>query len=269
MWDFFVNLVQYTTIRTEIMNKIFTLALVAFTASAFAQSPSLVVFQDYDGNPVANGTEVTYTDVATVPLMESKIEVGLSSGVPSSDVNLKRYELNQLAGTGNYFCWGLCYLEQTAGAKPFWDSTDPLFGMQPGTFTSNFHAYHKPYGAVGTQKFRYVWYDLNNPSDTAWLDITFVTDPVGIEELTDPVLEFSVFPNPANEGEASASVDLAGGTNGSIVLHNVLGEQLFVENVSSQTGLVTLPVQELGSGVYFVSVAIEGIMKRTERLVIR
>lgn len=253
------------------MKRLYTpISTLAFSALLFcsASAQNLMSFQDHNGNAIANGDMITYTDMASVVEMQSDVECAVN-GTSPRDVNVKRYELNVVVNTENYFCWGLCYLPQAAGSIPVWDSQDPIFGMTPNTFGTDFHAYHRPNSEVDCMTYRYVWYDLNNSLDSSWLDIQFCSTPVGIDELTNPVLAFSVFPNPVNGNTAIVNVALANDyQNGQIVLHNALGEEVLSKPIGSLNSTMDLGLDGVGNGVYFCSISIGGKLVSTERLVV-
>jgi hypothetical protein len=253
------------------MKKLFTLFSLGLILSWTTQevtAQNLMLFQDHLANPIANGTEITYTGSQADFELQSDVECALNGSV-SKDVNVRRYELNVLDSTLNYFCWGLCYLEQYAGTIPLWVSQDPLFAMTPGAFTTDFHAYFQPNNRVGSMKFRYVWYDLNNAADTSWLDIEFVTDPVGVDELANPVVEFELFPNPVVGNVLNVNVEMATlGESTAIVLHNVLGEEVLRESLNSANSVAALNISGIENGVYFCSIIQGGNLIASERLVV-
>ena len=244
------------------------LAGLLFGIAGNVNAQSLMSFQDSQGNPIANGTEVTYAAAADVPVITSDIECALNGSAPK-DINLKRYETTVLMGTQNYFCWGQCYLPQPAGSIPFWDSTDPLFNMQVNNFGTDFKAYHEPSSVVGSMSYRYVWYDMNNPSDSSWLDIVFDATPVGINEVSGPVASFTLFPNPTTSDVVTLDLALRSFEDGTaVILHNALGEEVLRAPVNGIESKFNLNLNGIGEGIYFCSVFSRGELFATERLVV-
>ena len=136
--------------------------------------------------------------------------------------------------TQNYFCWGVCYGPQDAGAIPAWSSLPQhSITMSPGVGYSNFGGYHSPMGQVGSSTYRFVWYDVGNPTDTVWVDIEFEANSVGIHEA------------------ATAQLGAA-----------VLSETI---RATQQT---TLIATELSPGVYFATLENNEALLATQRFVV-
>jgi hypothetical protein len=70
---------------------------------------------------------------------------------------------------------------------------------------------------------------------------------------------FAVFPNPTN-GIVNLALDMPNSGNAQVVVTNVLGEQVLVENRNFSTGAqrTTLDLSNLNDGVYFVNITSEG-----------
>ncbi|MEO5584579.1 MAG: T9SS type A sorting domain-containing protein [Flavobacteriales bacterium] len=218
---------------------------------------------------VVNGTTVQVN--AGVTDMDQLLGMGLSAENTSGTsrlVNVKRYETSVLHGTSNYFCWDVCYGERNAGAYPLWVAADPV-SMAAGEMANGFHAYYKPQVNTGTSTFRYVWYDMNSPNDSTWVDFEYnVTEASGIAEVVD-VRAFKVFPNPSTGGDITINYDLATATSGTqMELYNVLGERKLVQPISAAQGKITLREGELNSGVWFAVLKRNGKTLATKRLVV-
>lgn len=222
----------------------------------------------------ASGTSLNGTLVqVTEPVTDNGQIMGLSAFVEnvsgtSRTVNVKRYELDVPHGTGNYFCWDLCYGERNAGETPLWVSTDAI-PMNAGFIANGFHAYYKPYMTVGAATFRYVWFDVNSPNDSVYVDIQFNAMAVGITENPSPVRTFTAFPNPAVGNDVTLTYDLANGTDGmQLAVYNMLGERKFVRALNATQGKVVLSANELPAGVWFASLERNGKALMTKRVVV-
>ncbi|MBP8822306.1 MAG: T9SS type A sorting domain-containing protein [Flavobacteriales bacterium] len=218
---------------------------------------------------VVNGTTIQIT--AEVTDMDQLLGMGLNAENTSGTartINVKRYELDVLHGTTNYFCWDLCYGERNAGASPVWIGADPI-PMAAGATANGFHAYYKPKQYTGVSTFRYVWYDLAAENDSTWVDFVFnVTEPVGIEEVT-AVRTFSTWPNPATGSAITVSYDLATAATGDrLAVYNLLGERKLVKRLGASQGQVVIGEDELASGVWFAVLERNGKAMATKRLVV-
>ena len=241
-------------------------ASTAFPLIAGAQS--IVEVRNAGGN-VLNGTNVQ--------VVEAVGDMGQLMGFPAAvenisgtqrTVNVKRYEMNVPHGTGNYFCWDLCYGERNAGNSPLWIGADPVT-MAPGFIANGFHAYYKPYQMIGQATFRYVWYDTANENDSDWVDITFNATAAGVGEHASPVLGFDAFPNPATASDVTLNYELASITPGTrMAVYNVLGERKLVKALKSAQGKVVLREGELAGGVWFAVLERDGKALATKRVVV-
>lgn len=241
-------------------------AVLFFAASASAQ---IVEVRSSNGD-VLNGTLVQVSE----PVGDSGQTLGIGGAVENTSgsvrtINLKRYEMDVPHGTGNYFCWDLCYAERAAGASPLWVGADPI-PMNFGQIANGFHAYYKPYTNVGTATFRYVWYDVNTPNDSAWVDIQFNAMFVGISENVSPVRSFSAYPNPAISSDITINFDLNTPLAGTqLAVYNMLGERKLVRSLNVAQGKVVIGKDELPAGVWFASLEQNGRALATKRVVVQ
>lgn len=247
------------------MRKTITLSLIALAASAQAQ---FITLRDHHGD-VVNGTTVTYTGPASEITMEVHLETVLNGG-DDRVVNVKRYEMGVQPGTMNYFCWGVCYDAQEAGARPVWASL-PMHALQmtDGEVLTNFGGYHMPMGVEGTSTYRYVWFDIANPNDSVWADIVFQSNAVGIAETAGVVRNMNVFPNPSLGQNVEFQIDLADGLNGAVLtVYNMLGGRVSHTRLNAASSRTVLPVAGMAPGVYFASVERNGVALATKRFVV-
>ncbi|MBK8339366.1 MAG: T9SS type A sorting domain-containing protein [Flavobacteriales bacterium] len=174
------------------------------------------------------------------------------------------------AGTENYFCWGVCYGPQLAGDMPEWNAAaQHAVTLSPNTPVSNFSGYHVPNGIAGTSTYRFVWYDVGNPTDTAWVDIQFRTTGVGIDEANGVVGAFGVYPTPSAGSDLQLQLEVSGAVNElAVSVYNMLGERVETLPVRSNTNRIILPAAQLAPGVYFASVERAGAALTTKRFVV-
>src|SRR5690606_8995354 len=162
----------------------------------------------------ANGDEVNGTNLQVQQELNGDIGQILVQALDVQNItptqrtiNVKRYELTVLPGSQNYFCWGVCYDAAEAAERPFWVSQHPVV-LSSGQIISNFYGDYKPMGNPGTASFRFVWFDMDSPNDSTWVDITYTAlEPAGITE-TSAVRGFAAFPNPSVDGSISFNYDL-------------------------------------------------------------
>ncbi len=241
-----------------------SLSLLTLCGAAQAQ---LAELHDHLTGNVVNGQLLEHWGVNDTSSHEVDVHLILNGSV-NKTVNVRRYELSVVANTENYFCWGVCYGPQMAGALPVWNAQPQhAIPCQPGVMVTNFHAYHNPYGALGSSTYRYVWYDVANPTDSVWCDIRFQVTAVGVPELA--VKEFAAFPNPAIGQDVQLRLELNGDAAGAqVVVHNMVGEQVLLVPVRGASARITMPTAQLSPGMYFASLQRNGRAASSIRFVV-
>lgn len=236
--------------------------------SRLASAQGLVNIRDEEGNLV-NGTVIYHesqpsNSTDTVSLLTSLV------GSSTTTVNVRRYEVWPVAGTKNFYCWGVCFLPANVGTNPIWVSVENLT-LNPGLEYDNFHAYYKPQGQAGTMRFRFVWYDVANEfgADSSWVDIDFgQPGGVGLNEVPSGEVAFTTSPNPAigQDIQVNYSMDRAGMQQ--LVVYTMLGERVRRMNLPTTQGRVILPTADLVPGVYFANIERNGQVLSTRRLIV-
>lgn len=244
------------------MRQTLTLALLFAVSLLHAQG---LLTATYYGVDVTNSM-AGVTGPASIAEMEVDLAITLNGGT-NRTVGLRRYETDVVPGTANYFCWAECYIPQPAGAIPVWTAPDSQLLTAGATF-NGFHAYYRPNGQPGLSTFRYVWYALDDPTDTVYVDIPFQADVVGVDELDGRDVRFSMLPNPVSGGDVTFTFDAPVAKGGHVVLRNALGAlHLSLPVLPGQRSMV-VPVDRLGNGIWFASFAQNGREVATRRLVV-
>lgn len=240
----------------------FTLAL-----GSAMQAQEFIVLHDEAGNVVNGGLVVHYGD-AYAPVEEADVVATLVSGT-DRNVNMRRYELDVQPVTQNYFCWGVCYGPQDAGSLPVWNSLPQhSLVLVQGEPASNFHAYHVPLGNVGSSTYRYVWFDVNQPSDSVWVDIEFQSQAVSVEERVHSA-SLAIFPNPSKGADVQFNVEVTNMQDVmDLVVFNALGERVQTVTVRGGQSTVRLVTSSMVPGLYFASLQRSGTALVTQRFVV-
>lgn len=237
-------------------------------ALALTGSAQFAALTDASGAQV-NGQTIVHWSDQNSPHQSVPVLLQVNGGA-SRTVSVRRYELSVLPGTQNYFCWGVCYGPQDAGALPVWTAMPQhVVDCDPGVTVNNFQAYYSPQGALGSSVFRYVWFDTAAPADTVWCDIDFRTiNNVGLEEV-DPSATLGVFPNPSRGLDVQFAFELRHVDQAlELAVFNALGSR--VRTITVRPGQVSarLGTAELAEGLYFASLLQGGKALATQRFVI-
>ena len=90
------------------------------------------------------------------------------------------------------------------------------------------------------------------------------TDVTTIRDAEDEYSIMRAYPNPFKE---STAIELTTTQNGHIAVVNILGEQVLVKSVNTDTDIINISNQELKSGTYFYSLVIDDKVIETKKLV--
>lgn len=222
----------------------------------------------YGEDVVPSGSVVVKSGPASDEVLSVYLLATLNEA-PGRTVNVKRYELSVQPETGNYFCWGVCYAAQDAGAMPYWAAfSQHALPMEPGVPLTNFAAYHEPRGVVGESSYRYVFYDMVDQTDSVWVDIVFNSVATNVHEQA-LVRTFNVFPNPSMGQNVEVMVELANTAQGTtMVVYDMLGTRLRTMRLVPAQNRTTLNVQDMAAGVYFATVEQGGRAVASRRFVV-
>lgn len=245
--------------------------LLAFAASLFAlvllaQTNEVVTLRDADSN-VVNGTTVIVYGSPVDFTLEQSLTAELS-GTVARTVNLRRHELNEVPGSKNYCAWGSnMFPPMLSGAHPTWVCYDPLLMAPQGI--SYMSAFYRPQSIADICCFQFVWYDVNSPNDSSWVNICFDTETFTSVQEVATSASISAYPNPVAGGDVTFTYN-APALTGSVqlVLFNALGERSLVRSLTNANGLATVPTSGLVPGVWFAVLEQNGRMIATQRLVV-
>jgi hypothetical protein len=240
------------------MKKYLLLFCLTVIAALFTFSQS---FQLSDSTgPLANNATVVKYGLPSADEIISYVFIKNTTASPIA-VKVKKVELMALHGTMNLYCWGLCYTPE------IFVSPDSIV-IDPGmTNTTDFSGHYLPNGMVGISTIRYVFFDINNPSDTVCVNIDFSTYPQGIKDLRGVSLS-SAYPNPVDD-MVNFSVSAPQGSDAKLIIRNLLGSVVRETAIDGTTGKLTINTSDLAEGVYFYTFFVNGNSRVTKKLVIR
>ncbi len=261
--------------RTEVehqtrkdMNLRYAFALSLITAFGGTQAQEFISLTDINGN-VVNGTMIVHVGDVNDGVFEEDVTATLVAGA-TRNINVRRYEVDVQPLTGNYFCWGVCYGPQDAGALPVWNALGQhSLALSAGQAVTNFHGYHEPRGQEGNSTYRFVWFDTSTPTDSVWVDIQFqaITN-VGVEELVASA-SINAYPNPSKGEDVQFQLDVRNVDQVlDLVVFNAVGERVRTITVRQGQPLVRLSTGALAEGMYFASLQRAGTPLATRRFVV-
>jgi hypothetical protein len=231
--------------------------------SLISSAQSLII-KDADGHDVTN-SEIECNVHPSLDTESQSFQVINTSNLGIS-VNSVRYENECSLGSGEFYCWSICLAAKECGTEyvrgmPFPqyinpNSTSPvplLTDFQP-SFDS------EEDGLVGTSSYTYVLYNDNNRSDSAYITLNYnISYAVGINEISENAIS-NVYPNPAQsqiQFDLNTNIDMA-----QFEIYSLVGQQVKQVNIENAQGKISIDIDDLVPGVYFLSEKNSSVTRR-------
>ena len=239
-----------------IRKSIFTLMLLAFIGGVTAQNLQF----ELEGNVFANGEEITCTnDEWEMGEIIQHMQVRNLTD-QDMEVVIEKEIVQDLEGTSNTFCFGLCYGADTFVGNPVTVAAHSLNTDDLSFHVSFFDLEGNMY--EGEVVMKYYAYDRANPNDRISIVVRFVYDPTNVNESV--VSLGHAYPNPAS---SNVHFNVQGVENASIAIYNLLGQEVLRQDV--EAGQVTISVADLNKGIYFCNLMVNGQSVSTEKLIVK
>jgi len=237
------------------MKKILLFSTILFIAF-FVKAQTLELYSLSDVL-INNGDTVTVDSMATVPEMLGEVKVK-NVAAQAKSVFCEKQEISIVNGTENTFCWGLCFPPTT------FVSPDPI-SIASGEVYSGFSGHYSPKNIPGATVVKYTF--KINHGDSAWVFIKYnaIYNYVDLNNISKNISK--PFPNPANSN-FNINFNLEKENNYLVEIYNSEGQKVF-ENILNMTkGLNYFNVSDLYSGLYICNIKSDGILLKSEKLII-
>jgi hypothetical protein len=185
----------------------------------------------------------------------------------SADVYCKKVELTLVDSNEVSMCWAGGCTGSDIFVSP---NSQPIHPGETNTeFSGHYTQVDFNHLKTGESIVRWVFYDRAYPDDSACVTVTYAVHALGIEEANAPESNLSnAYPNPAN-GLASCSYSFPAGSEGTILVRDLLGSSVQTQVLPAAAGKVTLNTSNLGDGIYFCSLLVNGKISQTKKLVVK
>lgn len=237
------------------MRKNYTLLLLSllFSLAGFAQ-----------GLEVSAGDSVIYGNAANSSDIVSHIEIR-NGGSMTTDVKVtRRFNNSNSLLDSNAICWVVCFDTKT-------DTSITTITLAPGERSGQFdfsgHVYPDMDGNVNAGEITYIFYDVNNPSDSAVHTVRYeLTASFSADE--NEANNWDVYPNPASH---FLWIDALGNgnSNARIEFTDVLGRKVYTENFDASFGKVQIALDHLKTGIYIYGIYNGNQLIEKKKLVVR
>jgi hypothetical protein len=238
-----------------------SLICLTFFTGVFAQSLSL---QDTNGVAIASGSVYYIWGEPTADIIQARINVKNETGA-ALQVKVKKVinAGDTLAGTMNYFCWGLCYGPDT------YESPFPQT-LEGGAVNEEFYGDYSPMQVLGLSRIKYVFFNVADRNDSVYVDVQFNASMASTGENLASLVKFSdAYPNPAvNRVNVDYSIPVSV-KNASVVVTDLLGSRVKEISLEDLNGTARIQVSELTNGIYFYSLVADNKLIVTRKFMVK
>lgn len=183
------------------------------------------------------------------------------------NVLCKKVQCSMLDSTEITMCWaGSCYPSSTfvspnAQAITAGQTITDFIGHYTQTAYLHFKS--------GESVVRWVFFDKINPNDSVSVTIKYATFPLAIEEsAARRAMLSNAYPNPS-ASETSFSYSIPVGSQGTILVRDLLGSTVQSLVLPVSFGKTTLNTMNLSDGIYFCSLMVDGKVNQTKKIVVK
>jgi hypothetical protein len=217
----------------------------------------------FNGSAVQHGSTVQVIGDPSAEYLQARIGVKNIS-VAAVDVRAKKviHEGDTLAGTSNYFCWGLCF-------PPFTYISPNALSIEPGVTNEDFYGDYNPYTVIGISRITYVFFSASDPNDSVAVIVEYNASPASVIDPSASVKFSQAYPNPA---VSVVNVDYtlpATISHATVVISNMLGSRVKEIALTDHSGKVQLPVYDLVNGIYFYSLVGDDQVILTRKFIVK
>ena len=178
-------------------------------------------------------------------------------------VKARRNVIQEVAGSSNYFCWGVCY-DETVTISTVSQT------IQAADTNFTFYAHYLPHGNAGLTAIEYVFYLASNSTDMTSQIVRYCVDAdctLGLNEnISAPMLAMSSANPLSGVGSIQYQLNAA---SGKMEIYNLMGQSVGQYNLTSKNGFILLDAENFASGQYVVSIINSNGQRSTLPLIIQ
>ena len=180
------------------------------------------------------------------------------------EVRAKRVIIQNVQGAVNYFCWGVCFDENTS-ISPVSVNQD----MNAGDINHTFYAHYRPQNNAGEAIIQYCFFNAADATDETCQTVSYCVDCVqSVAEQNMEIEVGEIYPNPL-KGLGSISYSLPSTpTNAKLVVYNMVGEVVKETIITSKNGVLLINGADFESGIYLYSIQMDGKASAMKKLVV-
>lgn len=244
-------------------NIFLTVILMCAAYLGFTQSLQL---SDEKGNIISNHSEIIQavgpdaTEIITYLYVKN-------IGSKTIEVLCKKTQMKMHDSTEVTMCWaGGCY-PATTFISPNAQQ------MAPGQTVTDFvgHYLQLAFSALksGESVVRWTFYDQSNHADSSSVVVKYDSYPLGVAENSGRTSSLSnVYPNPAS-AQAVVSYELPSASTGALIVRNMIGKEVYRQELSSSRGKAVINTVGFNDGLYFCTLLADDKPLHTKKMVVK
>lgn len=243
------------------MKKIFfTLFLIASVFALSAQSYTVTK----DGAIVESGATYHVWGNGEASWGELNIEFNVTANENNRLIG-EKVVLQNVENTQNYICFGQCL-------TPSVYVTDPnvMSAGQTEVFSAHYLYENTLEEVAGMEQImQYYIYPANDPDNKFIINVIFKFSLDGVEEINGIEKFSNAYPTPAS---SVVNFDYNFGSdvnNAMVAIYNMMGQEVLRSDIIGLRGKLSINVNDLADGVYFYSLIVNGVVEKSNKLVIR
>ena len=175
------------------------------------------------------------------------------------NVLIEKEIMEDLEGTSNFFCWGMCFSSQVFVSP----NALPIMGNSLNTDDLSFHVMYEE-NVFGYVVMKYYAYDERHPEERASVIVKFHKSGEGVDSR--PTTMSHAYPNPAS---SLVHFDYSIDGNLTAVVSNLLGQEVMRQDLNANDGQLSLSVADLQDGIYFCTMMVNGRALTTKKFVVK
>lgn len=214
-----------------------------------------------DGRVVENG-ESFYVYGQGNAWGELAIEFGVEA---LEDVQLiaQKVEIQVVEGTYNMLCLDQCYAPSVY--------VSPVVNFAANE-TKDFSMHYQYENAIedvaGLEQIMEYYLYEEGSHDQFVINVTFKYSLDGIEDYNSAEVFSNAYPVPARD-VVNFDYNFASSENAEVAIYNMMGQEVLRNSISGMSGKLSINVSDLTDGVYFYSLIVNGVVEKSNKLVIR
>ena len=224
--------------------------LLAFAVSLGGYTQSFSLADDH--GPIANGETVVQGGPSDTLHLLTWLHLSNHSA-DALQVLMKKQEIYMSTLANASICWaGYCFGPETNTAL------FPLT-MQPGDTVEGCFGHFAPYGTRGVSTIRWTFFNQANVNDSISVTVNYSIFPTAVTENSIQIGSLAFAGRIPADDQILVKYSLPPGKQGRIEMRNSSGRMLSFRETTFNSGTARFNANDLSSGIYFLTLSIDGI----------